>query len=179
MVISLPHCSAAPLVRCCLAAVPRGRPALRSISPRIPVERSVGFCASEPCATRGSNAFIKRPQISKWRSALQTSRNPLIPCWLHEIGFVSFFSLAGRARCQSLEFSSLPLENSELVKCLRWAMNDPSAATYDAVVVVSFGGPDKREDVIPFLENVLRGRNVPRERMTSSRLTGTTMTKQT
>ena len=45
-------------------------------------------------------------------------------------------------------------------------MNDPSAATYDAVVVVSFGGPDKREDVIPFLENVLRGRNVPRERMT-------------
>ena len=28
-----------------------------------------------------------------------------------------------------------------------------------------FGGPEKREDVIPFLENVLRGRNVPRERM--------------
>ena len=28
-------------------------------------------------------------------------------------------------------------------------MNNPSAATYDAVVVVSFGGPDKREDVIP------------------------------
>ena len=36
---------------------------------------------------------------------------------------------------------------------------------YDAVLVVGFGGPDKREDVIPFLENVLRGRNVPRERM--------------
>ena len=36
---------------------------------------------------------------------------------------------------------------------------------YDAVLLVSFGGPDKREDVIPFLENVLRGRNVPRERM--------------
>lgn len=35
----------------------------------------------------------------------------------------------------------------------------------DAVLVVSFGGPEKREDVIPFLENVLRGRNVPRERM--------------
>jgi protoporphyrin/coproporphyrin ferrochelatase len=31
--------------------------------------------------------------------------------------------------------------------------------------VVSFGGPEKREDVLPFLENVLRGRNVPRERM--------------
>jgi protoporphyrin/coproporphyrin ferrochelatase len=36
---------------------------------------------------------------------------------------------------------------------------------YDAILVVSFGGPEGREDVIPFLENVLRGRNVPRERM--------------
>jgi ferrochelatase len=38
-------------------------------------------------------------------------------------------------------------------------------ALYDALVVVSFGGPEKHEDVIPFLENVLRGRGVPRERM--------------
>jgi ferrochelatase len=36
---------------------------------------------------------------------------------------------------------------------------------YDAVLLLSFGGPEKPEDVIPFLENVLRGRNVPRERM--------------
>ncbi|MBK5292893.1 MAG: ferrochelatase [Acidobacteriia bacterium] len=36
---------------------------------------------------------------------------------------------------------------------------------YDAVLIVSFGGPEKHDDVIPFLENVLRGRNVPRERM--------------
>jgi ferrochelatase len=36
---------------------------------------------------------------------------------------------------------------------------------YDAFLLVSFGGPEKREEVIPFLENVLRGRNVPRERM--------------
>jgi ferrochelatase len=36
---------------------------------------------------------------------------------------------------------------------------------YDAVLLVSFGGPDGPADVIPFLENVLRGRNVPRERM--------------
>ncbi|HWX93913.1 MAG TPA: ferrochelatase [Terriglobales bacterium] len=36
---------------------------------------------------------------------------------------------------------------------------------YDAILVVSFGGPESRGDVIPFLENVLRGRNVPRERM--------------
>lgn len=36
---------------------------------------------------------------------------------------------------------------------------------FDAFLLVSFGGPEKREDVLPFLENVLRGRNVPRERM--------------
>jgi ferrochelatase len=36
---------------------------------------------------------------------------------------------------------------------------------YDAVLIVSFGGPESRDEVIPFLENVLRGRNVPRERM--------------
>jgi protoporphyrin/coproporphyrin ferrochelatase len=36
---------------------------------------------------------------------------------------------------------------------------------YDAVLVLSFGGPEKPEDVLPFLENVLRGRNVPRSRM--------------
>src|SRR5258707_10787951 len=37
--------------------------------------------------------------------------------------------------------------------------------SFDALLVVSFGGPEKHEDVLPFLENVLRGRNVPRERM--------------
>ena len=36
---------------------------------------------------------------------------------------------------------------------------------YDAVLVVSFGGPEGPDDVMPFLENVLRGKNVPRERM--------------
>jgi len=36
---------------------------------------------------------------------------------------------------------------------------------YDAILVVSFGGPEGMEDVLPFLENVLRGRNVPPERM--------------
>ena len=38
-------------------------------------------------------------------------------------------------------------------------------STYDAILILSFGGPEKHADVIPFLENVLRGRNVPRERM--------------
>lgn len=36
---------------------------------------------------------------------------------------------------------------------------------YDALLFVSFGGPEGPDDVIPFLENVLRGKNVPRERL--------------
>jgi len=36
---------------------------------------------------------------------------------------------------------------------------------YDAILVTSFGGPERPGDVMPFLENVLRGKNVPRERM--------------
>jgi len=40
-----------------------------------------------------------------------------------------------------------------------------SAASYDALLVVSFGGPEAMDEVMPFLENVLSGRNVPRERM--------------
>jgi ferrochelatase len=36
---------------------------------------------------------------------------------------------------------------------------------YDAILVASFGGPESADDVMPFLENVLRGKNVPRERM--------------
>jgi ferrochelatase len=39
------------------------------------------------------------------------------------------------------------------------------ASPYDAILIVGFGGPEGREDVMPFLENVLRGRPVPRERM--------------
>ncbi len=40
-----------------------------------------------------------------------------------------------------------------------------SSQPYDALLLVSFGGPERREDVIPFLENVLRGKPVPRERL--------------
>lgn len=39
------------------------------------------------------------------------------------------------------------------------------AEQYDAFLLVSFGGPEKPEDVMPFLENVVRGKNVPRERL--------------
>ena len=37
--------------------------------------------------------------------------------------------------------------------------------TYDALLLLSFGGPDGPEDVLPFLENVARGREVPRSRL--------------
>ena len=36
---------------------------------------------------------------------------------------------------------------------------------YDALLLVSFGGPEGPEDVLPFLGNVTRGRNVPPERL--------------
>ena len=41
----------------------------------------------------------------------------------------------------------------------------PKTRDYDAILIVSFGGPEGMPDVIPFLENVLRGRKVPPERM--------------
>jgi ferrochelatase len=37
--------------------------------------------------------------------------------------------------------------------------------TYDALLLVSFGGPEGMDEVLPFLSNVLRGRNVPESRM--------------
>jgi len=37
-------------------------------------------------------------------------------------------------------------------------------AAIDAVLLIAFGGPERMEDVRPFLDNVLRGRPVPRER---------------
>ena len=35
----------------------------------------------------------------------------------------------------------------------------------DAILLLSFGGPERPEDVMPFLENVTRGRGVPRARL--------------
>ncbi len=45
-------------------------------------------------------------------------------------------------------------------------MPSPSdVAPYDALLLLSFGGPERPEDVVPFLENVTRGRGIPRERL--------------
>jgi protoporphyrin/coproporphyrin ferrochelatase len=44
-------------------------------------------------------------------------------------------------------------------------MDDVEESAYGAVLVVSFGGPEKQEDVLPFLEHVLAGKNVPEARL--------------
>lgn len=44
-------------------------------------------------------------------------------------------------------------------------MTGPDVRPYDALLLVSFGGPEKPDDVVPFLENVTRGRGIPRERL--------------
>jgi ferrochelatase len=41
----------------------------------------------------------------------------------------------------------------------------PDAGPYDALLLLSFGGPEGPDDVVPFLENVTRGRGIPRERL--------------
>ena len=42
---------------------------------------------------------------------------------------------------------------------------EPCEPRYDAVLLLSFGGPEGPEEVRPFLENVTRGRGVPPERL--------------
>ena len=42
---------------------------------------------------------------------------------------------------------------------------DNAPRVYDALLLLSFGGPEGMDDVLPFLENVTRGRNIPRARL--------------
>jgi protoporphyrin/coproporphyrin ferrochelatase len=48
---------------------------------------------------------------------------------------------------------------------MRTSRFDDAARSYDGLLVLSFGGPEGLDEVMPFLENVTRGRNVPRERL--------------
>lgn len=41
----------------------------------------------------------------------------------------------------------------------------PPPFSYDALLLISFGGPEGPDDVLPFLENVVRGKNVPQQRL--------------
>ncbi len=44
-------------------------------------------------------------------------------------------------------------------------MTDAPVTAYDAVLLVSFGGPEGPDDVLPFLQNVTRGRGIPTDRL--------------
>lgn len=48
---------------------------------------------------------------------------------------------------------------------LSYGARDDATRNYDAVLYLSFGGPEGPDDVLPFLENVTRGRGVPRARL--------------
>ena len=37
--------------------------------------------------------------------------------------------------------------------------------TYDAIMLLSYGGPDGPDDVLPFMRNATRGRGIPDERL--------------
>ena len=39
------------------------------------------------------------------------------------------------------------------------------ATPYDALLICSFGGPNGTDDVLPFLRNVTRGKNIPEDRL--------------
>jgi len=43
--------------------------------------------------------------------------------------------------------------------------NMTPSTKYDAILIVSFGGPEGLDDVMPFLENVTHGRGIPRQRL--------------
>lgn len=44
-------------------------------------------------------------------------------------------------------------------------MPAPDVQPFDALLLLSFGGPERPEDVVPFLRNVTRGRGIPDERL--------------
>jgi protoporphyrin/coproporphyrin ferrochelatase len=46
-----------------------------------------------------------------------------------------------------------------------YGAHDDAARTYDAVLYLSFGGPEGPDDVLPFMANVTRGRGVPPARL--------------
>jgi ferrochelatase len=51
------------------------------------------------------------------------------------------------------------------VSQLSYGAHDDAERSYDAVLYLSFGGPEGSADVMPFIENVTRDRGIPRERL--------------
>lgn len=56
------------------------------------------------------------------------------------------------------EYAMIYCDTSEFQIC-------PMHSPYDAILILSFGGPEGMDEVMPFLENVTRGRNIPVERL--------------
>ena len=80
---------------------------------------------------------------------------------LHGLGGLRHYGRIGQRMSSP---ASLTGRHTEVLR-IRRILRVVPASTYDSILVVSFGGPEKPDDVIPFLENVLRGRDVPRERL--------------
>ena len=56
-------------------------------------------------------------------------------------------------------------QKGELAVNKTLSQDENAMPPYDAILLVSFGGPEGVDDVMPFLQNVLRGKNVPLSRM--------------
>jgi len=67
---------------------------------------------------------------------------------------------ANRVSCENTEFLG-----PGIVARRPWL--DGGMPAYDAFLLVSFGGPEGPDEVMPFLENVTRGRGIPPERLAS------------
>ena len=80
-----------------------------------------------------------------------------------------------KTRCDSTRRTPDPIQTARRCKAERDALTDRAqraglaslgpVAAPDAVLLLSFGGPEGPDDVRPFLENVTRGRGVPPERL--------------
>ncbi len=57
------------------------------------------------------------------------------------------------------------LRQGEATRTTGASSSGDDACPYDALLLLSFGGPERSEDVLPFLEQVTRGRSVPRQRL--------------
>lgn len=70
--------------------------------------------------------------------------------------------LSGSHKSVSDAADVVPFATKSSATCAPWVSQSQE---YDAVLLLSFGGPNGQEDVIPFLRNVTRGRGIPDERL--------------
>src|SRR5690606_24567233 len=145
----------------------------------LPAVRFWGWRAQSPLPQRAAGGFVQRAR---------QSRRPAQPLFPRARTFKRRGCRGGKLR-RGLPMALCPLRLETRAR-RRWRCQRPGSGIrgrspqrqhfrrhaqvgiamngehpYDAVLIVSFGGPEGMDEVIPFLENVLRGKNVPRERM--------------